>query len=294
MEIVFIVGTGRCGSSLLHEVLARHEGIGFISNIDDRLYSLNMKGRLNNAIFRGPLGRYTKKGRPRFAPSEGYQIISHHVSPSYEKPCRDLIDLDVTNWLAERYKTFFNDRIEAQNKPIFLHKYTGWSRMRFFGMIFPKSKFIHVIRDGRAVANSFLQMPWWDGYRGAESWIYGKLVEPYYADWINSNRSFVTLAGITWKMLLESYKDSISTMPGRCLEIKYEDFVDEPVSTLDNILTFSGLEWTDKFRKTIKELRIDANRKIPYEKDLTPLQCVELEKCLRSHLVEYGYALRYI
>jgi nucleoside-diphosphate-sugar epimerase len=33
----FVLGTGRCGSTLIHELLARHEGVGFLSNLDDRL-----------------------------------------------------------------------------------------------------------------------------------------------------------------------------------------------------------------------------------------------------------------
>jgi len=43
-------------------------------------------------------------------------------------------------------------RIDSQKKPVFIHKYTGWSRIAFFKEIFPEARFVHVIRDGRAVA----------------------------------------------------------------------------------------------------------------------------------------------
>ncbi|MEY2426226.1 MAG: hypothetical protein QOI61_1798, partial [Actinomycetota bacterium] len=33
----FVLGTGRCGSTLVHELLARHHDVGFLSNIEDRL-----------------------------------------------------------------------------------------------------------------------------------------------------------------------------------------------------------------------------------------------------------------
>ena len=100
-----------------------------------------------------PIGNFTRKGRARFAPSEAYRLISRQVSSSYANSVRDLRAEDVTPWLAERYQLFFKERRSAQEKPIFIHKYTGWSRMSFFSRIFPQAKFVHVIRDGRAVAN---------------------------------------------------------------------------------------------------------------------------------------------
>ncbi len=36
-EFAFVLGTGRCGSTLVHEVIARHPDVGFVSNIEDRL-----------------------------------------------------------------------------------------------------------------------------------------------------------------------------------------------------------------------------------------------------------------
>lgn len=47
-----------------------------------------------------------------------------------------------------------------------LFKITGWPRVGFLHEIFEDAKFIHLIRDGRAVAYSLLQQPWWEGWRG--------------------------------------------------------------------------------------------------------------------------------
>ncbi|RMD65104.1 hypothetical protein D6833_03435, partial [Candidatus Parcubacteria bacterium] len=81
IDLVFVIGTGRCGSTLVHEVLARHEEFGFVSNIEDNFPAVNRLGRWNNRLYRSLLGLQTRKGGLRFAPSEAYRIITREVSP---------------------------------------------------------------------------------------------------------------------------------------------------------------------------------------------------------------------
>lgn len=290
MNLDFIVGTGRCGSSIIHEILVKHEDIGFISNIEDNLPWLNLKGRFNNQLYRTPLGRFTRKGRTRFAPSEAYRLIARQASSVYERSSRDLVAEDVTPWMAGRFQSFFQQRYKAQNKELFLHKYTGWSRIGFFSKIFPDSRFVHIVRDGRAVANSWLQMPWWDGYRGPENWLWGRLPEHYHLEWERSGQSYTVLAGIAWKLLLDSYESSIDNIPeSQCLVLKYEDFVAEPRETLDRIIEFLGLRWTRSLEQHFNRQEIFSSRSNAYERDLTSTQLRDLEASLEDKLQAYEY-----
>ena len=50
----FVLGSGRCGSTLIAELIARHPDVGFVSNVDDKLGRLNLKGRWNNELFATP------------------------------------------------------------------------------------------------------------------------------------------------------------------------------------------------------------------------------------------------
>lgn len=295
MSLAFIVGTGRCGSSLIHEILARHSDIGFVSNIDDNLPRLNLKGRWNNVLFRTPLGRLTRKGSLiKFAPSEAYNLIAHQVSPMYANSSRDLESADVTPWLEQRFVSFFEERDRKQGKPVFLHKYTGWSRMGLFGRIFPEAKFIHIVRDGRAVANSWLQMPWWGGYRGPENWLWGDLMEPYRSEWIESKRSYTRLAAIAWKVLMDSYECASQELsPQQYIEVRYEDFLTEPQETIETMLSFIGLPWTSDFDRHFHKQKINRSRSNAFEHDLTPKQLKGLEESLSEKLIKYGYATGY-
>ena len=266
MNIVFIVGTGRCGSTLVHEILAKHAAFGFISNIEDNILPLNRFGRWNSFLYRTSLGKFTQKGGLRFAPSEAYRLIANEVSPIYADSCRDLTERDVTPWLEMRFRRFFEARTQAQGKSIFLHKYTGWPRIRFFLRIFPQARFIHIVRDGRAVANSWLQMKWWDGFRGPEQWHWGALQGAYRKEWEDSGYSFVVLGALAWKILMDAFWEAERVLPPeQYLRIRFEDVLKNPRGSFGQMLKFCGIDWNGEFerhfaRKEFKKDRAQRGR----------------------------------
>ena len=81
---VFVLGTGRCGSTLVHEVLARHEGTGFVTNLDD--LKLARSSAWQNRLWRRLPAEVTRKGGARFAPSEGYRVLAREVEPDAGGP----------------------------------------------------------------------------------------------------------------------------------------------------------------------------------------------------------------
>lgn len=289
MNLLFIIGTGRCGSTFVHEILARHADLGFVSNIEDNL-GVNTLGRWNNALYRSPLGGFTRKGALRFAPSEAYRLVSREVSPVYANSCRDLVAEDVTPWLDRRFRDFFTRRAAAQGKAVFSHKYTGWPRIGFFARIFPEAKFIHVVRDGRAVANSWLQMPWWGGYRGPENWLWGRLDDRDEVEWRASGYAFPVLAALSWKILMEAFERAEQNLPlERYLRLRYEDILDEPEQHFRSMIEFSGMAWNEDFHRRLSNQRIRKDRSRAFESDLTPRQREAMDRVLRPLLDRYGY-----
>jgi hypothetical protein len=299
------LGTGRCGSTIVQELLARHEGIGFVSNVDTFLAPLDLKGRWNNALYRrvpsrfasrdvGYLRhlRYTLRERVHFGPSEAYRLLGRSVSPIIVSPFRDLTEDDLTPWLERRLRRFFDERRRIQGRPVFLHKFTGWPRARLLWRAFPEARFIHVVRDGRAVASSLMQRPWWKGHLGPEGWGFGPLPAPYRAVWERSDRSLVVLAGLEWRILMDTFAEARAVVPAdRWIEVRYEDVVHDARGEIGRLLRFVGLPWNDAFETVVEEHVFTEARMDAYRKDLSPEQLAFLEEVLREPLGALGYSL---
>lgn len=297
-----VVGTGRCGSTLVQEVLSRHPDVGFISNLDDRLARLNLSGRFNGPLYRrlGPRPpgmtslrhsrRLLERGRLRIAPSEAYRLLDRQVTAAWSRPCRDLVAADLTPHQAARLRAFFDRRIQRQRCRLLLHHVTGWPRTGFLHAAYPELRVVHVIRDGRAVANSWLQMGWWDGWRGPDNWLFGPLAPADRQEWEESGRSFVVLAALGWKMLMAAFAEARALHPpGQWLDVRYEDLLADPSGQLDRMLDFLGLERGPAFERGLRRHRFHSDRGAAYRTELTPAQLAEVERVLEKPLAEWGY-----
>jgi hypothetical protein len=285
----FVLGTGRCGSTLVHEVLARHPDVGFVTNVDDRIGSATA-GRMQAELIRRLPTAATRKGRLRLAPSEAYRALEREVSPVIAESVRDLEAADAVPWLADRFRSFFDSRAAAFGAPLFLHKFTGWPRARFVDRVLPGSRYVHVVRDGRAVAASWLHTDWWRGHLGPAGWHFGPLSPAYEKEWEASGRSFVLLAGLAWKLLLDAFDDARAEIgDDRWLEVRYEDVLADPREHTATILEFLGLPWTDAFESGFGDFQFDGGRARAWRSVLGDEASAELDASLADHLTRRGY-----
>jgi hypothetical protein len=286
---LFVIGSGRCGSTLVHRVLAGHPDVGWISAADERLRGFDPKGRFNRRVWRAP-GPVPEWVRERYQPDEAYNLLSDRVSPMLSAPCRDLTAEDASPWLSERFTRFFEERAAAQGTPVFLHKFTGWPRAGLVHAMLPEARFLHVVRDGRAVANSLLQMPWWHGFGGPEAWTFGDLPEAYQREWEDSGRSFAVLAGLEWKILMDAAVKARESVPdAQWLEVRYEDLVEQPREWFLRILEFVGLSWNDRFGLAYSAHDIRSGRSDAYRRELRADDVKRLDQVLAGHLERLGY-----
>lgn len=278
-RIGFVIGTGRCGSTLVHEILARHPGNGFVTNLDDK--GVRTSSRLQNQLWRQLPASVTTKGRFRFAPSEAYRVLEREVSPVLVDPVRDLVAADATPWLAGRMQDFVARRAARLRSEVFLHKFTGWPRTGFLRACFPESTIIEIVRDPRAVANSWLQMPWWHGHRGPGEWHFGPLTEEQQELWERHDRSFPVLAALAWRLLMDaSDRARAEVPPERWLTVRYEDIVADPRGRIGELLAHLGLDWTPEFETGFGRYSIESARTDAFRRDLADTDLKAMEDAL--------------
>lgn len=85
-------------------------------------------------------------------------------------------------------------------------------------MLFPDSKFIHLVRDGRAVASSVMPLNW--------------------------GPNTILASAKWWKEWVERGLLAERSFPSKVLRVKYEDVVLQPEATLRKICDFCNLEYS--------------------------------------------------
>ena len=183
------------------------------------------------------------------------------------------------------------ERMLTPQRSRLLVKLTGWSRIGFLNEIFEDAKFIHIVRDGRAVASSLLHInAWqWRGWYGPYSWRYGPLSPEDQATWEASDRSFVALAGLQWRIhtrAIEAARQALD--PSRFLEVRYEPFCEDPLGTCRRVVEFAELEPSEAFEQHVKSSLIE-DRISRWRTDLSAEQQVLLTDLLLEDLQRYGY-----
>ena len=283
---IFIVGVGRSGSTIFHKMFSEHPDVVWVSGLCDRYPWKPALSRALQRMIDWPL--VNRPLKRRYEPGECYQFWNYHCR-GFSQPCRDLLASDVTELNRKQIPPAMAELFTHRRQRL-LHKITGWPRIGFLRELFPDALFIHICRDGRAVANSLLEVDFWNGWHGPERWRWGELSAGQRAEWETHGQSFIALAGLQWKLLMEATADAAARIPaGQFMQLRYEDFVVDPVQHFREVAKFCGLQWSPRFEKTISKYKLrSANDK--WRKDLTPEQQVALQALLGETLTRYGYA----
>lgn len=282
---IIIVSAGRSGSTLLHEMLSRHPQLAWLSRALGR--APDRPGRNRTVLRAAGLPWIGGLVRRKFPPDECYGFWDHHF-PGFSRPFRDLRADDVTAYVRGRTREAL-DGVTVDSKPRLLLKVTGWPRIGFLSEVLPDARFVHLVRDGRAVANSLLGVSWWRGWRGPSGWRFGELSAEEREVWEASGRSFLALAGLAWTRILDALDAGASTLPaGRLTEVSYEDLCRDHVRFVQRIAHFCDLGWSERFSRALQAFdpRSTNDR---WRRELTVEQQRVITRVTRSHLEARGY-----
>lgn len=213
-KVAFIVGAGRSGTTMLAQTLNAHSRIcvphelqlvfGYSGN-GPRLYEYFATGEARDwraSDFVKKVGELCPHQFDEFFDYESFFNARNYPEEGLGAMLSDL----------------YSAIARSRGKDMLVEQ-TPWygQRLDIMKALFPEAKFIHMIRDGRDVAISFARTPWWhdNPAENLERW----------------QQEVNKIASDALQLLDKTHY----------LEIRYEDFVEDPESNVRRIIDFLGL-----------------------------------------------------
>jgi hypothetical protein len=214
----FIIGTGRCGTSMLAQMLNSHSMICVPDEIQI-LFEYSNNGPRLYEIFK-------EKKNERFGSEDFVKLIEARCPNKFHEYFDYRSFFEKQQYpilsLTKLVNNLYCEIAESRQKQIFIEQ-TPWygQRIDILNELFPDAKYIHMVRDGRDVAISFARTPWWHNDIGEnlERW-HGEI-----------------------RQIIDSSNQILN--PNQILQVRYEDFVEQPESGLRRICDFLGIDFED-------------------------------------------------
>ena len=282
-EPFFIVGSGRCGTTLLRRLL--------MESSEAHIPPENW--RLKDVIPCFKRYRWTVEWNDLSRLAVNYFAHQGEYNP----------DKTINKWFDGRSLKPLIDELEAipsEEQSLarlidHLYRYHGrvhetkvlrWGdktplnvwNMNRISEVFPDAKFVHLLRDGTDVAASF----------------------------INAGPPSLRESALRWKSAVEAARHFMQEHPARCIEIRYEDLVSQPTSSVRDICDYLSLRFLDsrdgipssENMEEVSKLQFHENVFEPVSSEsvgkghrrLSKKQKAEIQNLIGRELECYGYA----
>jgi sulfotransferase family protein len=206
---VIVLGVGRSGTTLLRVMLDRSSEIAIPYEsffVTPLAYRHGKKPKID--AFLDDLGRF-------------YQLYEWGISPDDVRP-----KLREGMTTGEAISAVFEVYAEREGKPRWGDKTPLYMQhLSTLGRLFPDAIWVHLVRDGRDAALSFLSLP--EGFSG-KTWAQPRTAAQFAA---------------RWRTEILAARKLGSHVGGRYLELRYEDLVTEPERELRRVCEHASLSW---------------------------------------------------
>lgn len=270
---IFIVGCYRSGTSIFHNKLASHPDLSFITRATKTMPSSLLLTRLLFAV------RRSKKHRKALGGLGWKRFMTG------DDDVRGSNDADLK---AKRYfRKIVQNNLRIHGGARFVNKSpSNCFQIHFLKEIFPDAVFIHFVRDGRAVTQSILRGRKRKASKGKQT--FGGAKFPGWQDSISL--PLIESCAIQWQRTVALVDESISALPkGTYITIRYEDFVETPSKTAEDIGSLFGLTWTQKSMQDFCSGLINRNYK--WQETFDEEQASKLNILLADQLIKFGYTV---
>lgn len=268
---IFVVGCPRSGTTLLQLLLDAHQAVAIAPEtffIERFWLKRELYGDLNNdENFENLIKNIA--ATPEFKEME--LELNHFREAAWEK---ERTYASLFQLLLEQFAHLRGVKIVGEKTPNHL------LYVETLQQFFPESRFIHIIRDPRAVVSSWKKVPWSKGSLEKDARV--------------------------WRKYMRTAREYPSSMKSAIFTVQYENLIFETEKNLRAICHFLGLEYDpmmmsyySKESKLVNVVREPwkANSKKPisrvaverWKTELSPAQIVEIEKEVWDEMKRLGY-----
>ena len=271
----FIIGSGRSGNTLLRSILSGNSDISIPPESYRLPFAIKKFHIFNNRNWEDVVSQVLKE----FEDCKEFYTWEINIK-DVQKRLENIEDSKRTlsNIFDELFCTYAEkhspkSKIWGDKTPMNT-LYLDW-----IGPVFSNSKFIHIIRDGRDVASSYLKMERYDNILEAAN------------RWINS----IDLAQSFGSKIKDNY-----------MEIRYEDLVTSPKDVIKNTCDFLDINYDSKMLDHTKQVEklgdtdkshhsnlskpISSESIGKWKHNLSESDQESITKLLHKHLHRLGYA----
>jgi hypothetical protein len=289
---LFIVGAPRSGTSLLYKLLCLHPEAAWISNWSRRAPAVPAMAALNRLVRRpsdlrrsvwfGADGANAYVYGRRRAARERLYPMPVEGEPVYRRcgvgqgPGSDR----QASCLRHRFAGL---RRWSGGRVLVSKRIANNQRIPFLATAFPDARFVHLIRDGRAVAYSLSRVDWWED---EVVWWYGDTPRR----WRERGGDPWELVATHWIRELASIQEGLGAVAAeRQLELRYEALVGDPAALVTRVARFAGLADDPGWRSELDRLSY-PNKNEAWRDRLSPEARQRVEAIQRPDLVRLGHA----
>ena len=304
IKVGFLIGTPRSGKSRIFDILASTSEFAWVSQYQNRFDTVTAFSLCNRIYDFHKIGLklYMLGTKTKFLPHptetnsfwrkflSKFECINNNQYMHTDKYCHMPLFTDEAELFEDEIK-YINELIRGicafQNKDIFLSEYSKWSRMAHFSQAFPDAKFVHIIRDGKAVAYEYHKMITNGEYvewEEREWWIHNWPTE-WKNDFLKNHNSILAFCAYLWKFQLRMIWEEARRIPNEnYLEIRYENLINSPREVTTKILEFFGLSFNNRIEWYLEHTPL-KNMNSKWKENLTTEQKNKLSEVI--HETEY-------
>lgn len=282
---IFIIGSGRSGTTIFYNLLSTHPEVCWFSNFTDRFPHFKSMPLIHRILYLPLIGTHARKNiinstgrRFNIRPTEAQRI--YHEYCGFKHGVKTT-EKDLCPEIETKFKVLIERHLVLTGKKRFLNKQTAnTQRISLISRMFEDAYYIHIIRDGRAVSNSLFNVRWWNNI---DIW----WLEQKASAWEKEGRQEIELCGLHWRRDVEEILNNKVLFEDRYIEVRYEDFVVDVKSTMGRIVDFCELRRSKHFFDMLPGTLQNMNYK--WKDNLTEEQKVILNKTLKPLLNQLQY-----